>query len=70
VICWTGAGLRIDRDARVLDAADRPIPGLFGAGEATGGMFGECYAGGGASVANAIIFGRVAGAHAAKEAVA
>ena len=65
VICWTGTGLRIDREARVLDAADRPIPGLFAAGETTGGMFGQCYAGGGASIANAVIFGRVAGEGAA-----
>jgi fumarate reductase flavoprotein subunit len=49
----------------VLDRSDRPIPGLFAAGETTGGMFGECYAAGGASIANAIVFGRVAGANAA-----
>lgn len=60
VICWTGTGLRIDADAQVLDAAGRPIPGLFAAGETTGGMFGECYASGGASVGNAVIFGRIA----------
>jgi len=66
VVCWTGAGLRIDREARVLDLADRPIAGLFAAGETTGGMFGECYAGGGASVGNAVCFGRVAGANAAR----
>ena len=65
VICWTGTGLRIDREARVLGAADRPIAGLFAAGEATGGMFGQCYAAGGASIANAVIFGRIAGRNAA-----
>lgn len=68
VVCWTGAGLRIDREARVLDLADRPIPGLYAAGETTGGMFGECYAGGGASVGNAVSFGRVAGRNAAAHA--
>ena len=67
VICWTGAGLRIDREARVLGPADLPIPGLFAAGESTGGMFGQCYAAGGASIANAIIFGRTAGRNAAAE---
>lgn len=66
IICWTGTGLRIDTDARVLDAADRPIPGLYAAGETTGGMFGECYASGGASIANAIVFGRIAGRNAAQ----
>jgi fumarate reductase flavoprotein subunit len=69
VICWTGTGLRIDREARVLDRADRAIAGLFAAGEATGGMFGQCYAGGGASIANAVIFGRVAGRGAAARAL-
>lgn len=65
IICWTGTGLRIDRDARVLDAAGRPIAGLFAAGETTGGMFGACYAAGGASIGNAIVFGRIAGTGAA-----
>lgn len=68
IVCWTGTGLRIDTGARVLDQADRPIPGLYAAGETTGGMFGPCYAGGGASIGNAIVFGRIAGTHAAQEA--
>ena len=67
VVCWTGTGLRIDAEARVLDRADRPIPNLYAAGETTGGMFGQCYAGGGASIGNAIIFGRVAGRNAARQ---
>ncbi|MCL7466119.1 FAD-dependent oxidoreductase [Phaeovulum sp. NW3] len=66
VVCWTGMGLRIDAEARVLDLADRPMPGLFAAGETTGGFAGPCYAGGGASVGNAVIFGRIAGRNAAQ----
>ncbi len=66
VICWTGTGLRIDPDARVLDQDERAIPGLYAAGETTGGMFGQCYAAGGASVGNAIVFGRIAGREAAR----
>ncbi|MFZ9967576.1 MAG: FAD-dependent oxidoreductase [Steroidobacteraceae bacterium] len=66
VICWTGTGLRIDPDARVLDQDERAIPGLYAAGETTGGMFGPCYAAGGASVGNAIVFGRIAGQQAAR----
>ncbi|SPJ26046.1 FAD-dependent oxidoreductase [Palleronia abyssalis] len=66
IVCWTGTGLRIDAEARVLDRADRWIPNLFAAGETTGGFAGPCYAGGGASVGNAVIFGRVAGANAAR----
>jgi fumarate reductase flavoprotein subunit len=69
VICWTGTGLRIDREARVLDRADRPLPGLYAAGETTGGMFGQCYAGGGASISNAVTFGRIAGRNAARQAL-
>ncbi|HEX7783008.1 MAG TPA: FAD-dependent oxidoreductase [Sphingobium sp.] len=65
VVCWTGTGLRIDTQARVLDAADRPIPGLYAAGETTGGMFGECYASGGASIGNAVVYGLTAGRNAA-----
>jgi fumarate reductase flavoprotein subunit len=65
VVCWTGTGLRIDSEARVLDRADKPIAGVYAAGETTGGMFGQCYAGGGASIGNAIVFGRVAGRNAA-----
>lgn len=68
VVCWTGTGVRIDREARALGPDDRPIAGLFAAGETTGGMFGPCYAGGGASIGNAIVFGRVAGANAASAA--
>lgn len=54
----------------MLNKADRPIPGLYAAGETTGGMFGQCYAGGGASIGNAVIFGRVADRNAALEAAA
>lgn len=61
IICWTGCGLAIDTEARVLNEAGRPIPNLYAAGETTGGMFGECYASGGASIANAVVFGRIAG---------
>ena len=39
-ITYSMGGLAIDREARVLDAEQRPIPGLFAAGSATGGMEG------------------------------
>lgn len=70
IICWTGTGIRIDTEARVLGADDRPVPGLYAAGETTGGMFGQCYAAGGASIGNAVVFGRIAGRNAALEAAA
>lgn len=62
----TGSGLRIDRDAHVLDTAGRRIPGLFAAGEITGGFYGDRYLGGGASLGQALIWGRIAGRSAAE----
>ena len=61
----TGAGLRTDDQARVLDALDRPIPGLFAAGETVGGVHGELYVGSGGMIANAIVYGLIAGRNAA-----
>jgi fumarate reductase flavoprotein subunit len=61
----TFCGLRIDADARVLDAAGRPIPGLFAAGECAGGAVGEVYAGHGNSITTGLVFGRRAGRGAA-----
>lgn len=64
-ICLTSAGLRIDHEAHALTAADRPISGLFAAGEVTGSVLGERYVGGGNSICNAVVFGRIAGRGAA-----
>ena len=63
-LCLTSASLRIDPDARVLHRAGAPIPGLFAAGEATGGVLGERYMGSGNSLANCATMGRVAGTRA------
>lgn len=65
IVCWTGVGIRIDAEAQVLASDGTPIHGLYAAGETTGGMHGDCYAAGGASIANAIVFGRIAGRNAA-----
>ena len=65
IICLTSTGLVIDTHARVLDPAGQPIPGLYAAGETTGGILGERYVGGGNSIANAVVFGRIAGRSAA-----
>jgi len=64
----TSVGPRIDADARVLDQRSRPIPGLYAAGECSGGVLGPCYAGSGNSLANASTFGRVAGRTASADA--
>jgi fumarate reductase flavoprotein subunit len=63
----SGAGMRIDADAHVLDNNGDVIPGLFAAGEAGAGVLGERYVGGGNSVANALTMGRVAGRTIARE---
>ena len=61
----THAGLRIDTQARVYDTGGEPIPGLFAAGECTGGVMAH-YVGGGNSLLNNFVFGRVAGRNAAE----
>lgn len=64
----TNGGLRTDRHARVLDAADKPIEGLYAAGNGSGSPFGRTYPGGGATIAAASTFGYLAGLHAAHRA--
>ncbi len=63
----TSVGLRIDADARVVDTASATVPGLFAAGECTGGVLGDVYMGSGNSLANCLTFGRIAGRSAAAE---
>jgi succinate dehydrogenase/fumarate reductase flavoprotein subunit len=54
-------GLEIDDEAHVLDSCSRQIDGLFAAGECAGGVLGTRYMGSGNSIANSLVFGRVAG---------
>lgn len=68
IVCLTSTGVRIDSKTQALDGQDRAIRGLFAAGETAGGVLGERYIGGGNSIANAIVFGRIAGESAAAEA--
>ena len=63
-ITFTFGGLRIDTEARVQSTDYRPIPGLFAAGELTGGIFYHNYPGG-TGLINGSVFGRIAGAGAA-----
>jgi fumarate reductase flavoprotein subunit len=64
----TSVGLRIDPDARVLNRATQPVPGLYAAGECTGGVMGDIYMGSGNSLSNCLTFGRIAGRSAAAHA--
>ena len=54
----TMGGVKIDPQAEVLTPEKKPIPGLFAAGEVTGGMHGGNRIGGNA-VADIITFGRI-----------
>ncbi len=69
MLCWTGAGLRIDPDTRVLNKADAPIRGLFAAGETVGNLHGDVYVGGGGSYGPCLVFGKLAGENAARYAL-
>ena len=63
-ITFTFGGLRIDTEARVLDAGHQPIAGLYAAGEIVGGIFYFNYPGG-TGLTNGSVFGRIAGSGAA-----
>lgn len=63
-ITFTFGGLKIDTNGNVLDTEDRPIPGLFAAGEIVGGLFYYNYPGGSGLTAGSV-FGRRAGQSAA-----
>ena len=60
----TMGGLRIDSETHVIDTDGEIIPGLFAAGEVTGGVHGANRLGGNA-VADFVVFGRIAGEQAA-----
>jgi tricarballylate dehydrogenase len=61
---FTFGGLKIDEHARALNTDGEPISGLYAAGE-TVGMYYRTYTGA-TSVMKGAVFGRLAGAHAAK----
>jgi tricarballylate dehydrogenase len=63
-ITFTFGGLKIDTTGHVLDIADRPIAGLYAAGELVGGLFYFNYPGSSGLMAGAV-FGRIAGREAA-----
>ncbi len=67
-ITFTFGGLRINSDAQVMSTDGEPIPGLYAAGELVGGIFYFNYPGG-TGLTNGSVFGRIAGANAAKAAI-
>jgi flavocytochrome c len=60
VVHYTMGGLKIDKNCQVLDTSGKTIPGLFSAGEATGGVHGRNRLGGSALL-ECVALGRVAG---------
>ncbi|MEM2236659.1 MAG: flavocytochrome c [Nitrososphaerota archaeon] len=62
----TMGGLHINTKAQVLDVEGKVIPGLYAAGEITGGIHGTNRIGGNALL-DIIAFGRIAGRNAARE---
>jgi tricarballylate dehydrogenase len=66
-IVFSHGGIAVDGEARVLDAARQPIPGLYAAGEAIGGIFYRAFSTG-AGLMLGSVFGRIAGRNAAKQA--
>ena len=61
----TMGGIKVDADMRVLRSDDTPVPGLFAAGEVTGGIHGANRLGGN-GVADIVVNGRIAGLKAAE----
>ncbi|MEC4272780.1 flavocytochrome c [Adlercreutzia sp. R25] len=59
-IHYTNGGIEINPQAQVLDKSGNVIPGLYAAGECSGGVMGTNRMGGN-SVADVMIFGRIAG---------
>jgi tricarballylate dehydrogenase len=66
-ITFTFGGLKISTEAEVEDTSGTPIEGLFAAGEIVGGLYYHNY-GAGTGLAAGAVFGRIAGANAARSA--
>ncbi len=64
-ITFTYGGVRVDGTGAVLGADGAPVGGLFAAGEMVGGVFYEGYPGG-SGLTSGAVFGRRAGAGAAR----
>ena len=64
----TKAGLVTDLGGRVLDDAGAPIPGLYAAGNSSSTVMGTRYAGAGATIAPALVFGFLSGEAIARDA--
>ncbi|MGY1810823.1 FAD-dependent oxidoreductase [Blastococcus sp. SYSU D00669] len=66
----TKGGPRTDADAQVLDVDGNPIEGLYAAGNVMASVLGMTYGGAGGTLGPAMVFGHLAGRHAAARAAA
>ncbi len=64
-ITFTYGGLKVNKDAQVLNESDQPIAGLYACGELVGGVFYNGYPGG-SGLTSGAVFGKIAGHTAAK----
>src|SRR5262249_38127731 len=62
-ISFTFGGLKITTKGEVVDVKEKPIPGLYAAGELLGGIFYNNYPGGSGLTCSSV-FGKVAGENA------
>ncbi|HVZ00644.1 MAG TPA: FAD-dependent tricarballylate dehydrogenase TcuA [Dongiaceae bacterium] len=68
-VTFTFGGVKVTTAAEIVDTLDLPIPGLFAAGEMVGGIFYFNYPGG-TGLTSGAVFGKIAGASAARHAKA
>lgn len=59
----TAGGPRINENGQVLDWNDKPIAGLYAAGNASAAVLGEAYGGAGGTLGPGLTFGYLAGRH-------
>ena len=59
----TKGGLKVDANSQVLDTGDKPIGGLYAAGNCAASPFANCYPGSGGTIGPAMTFALVAADH-------